>query len=123
MICPNCGHSFDAPNNDKNYNHFIKSEIDKRDINTRKMLISVIDKVRQYYPTTSTDIANFLGSISTVESKIIKYQIDAYNRAGSFEKGGLHYLRAMILNLDKNKDKLKEIQMKIYGTKPLPYEE
>lgn len=124
MICPSCGHSFNFdPRDHKNYSHFIKTMIDQRDVPTRKILIYIIDKVKEYQPTVSQDIANFLGAISTVSSKIVSYQVGQYNQKGLYKKAGLPYLRSMILNSDSQKDRQAEIEKSIYGTKPLEYKE
>jgi len=120
-ICPNCGYDIKAKRL-ANFTPMIKTMLEGKRDSTQKILKNIINIIREYHPISSKDIYFFLDSIKDAEEKVIRYTCNEYFNRGHYLSKGLPYLKAMIVNHDKNKDQLRETEKKIHGTKP-PYKE
>ena len=120
-ICTNCGYDLKA-RRPANFTPMILGLINNRGESTRIILKSILRTVREYHPIVAKDIYFFLDSVKDIDDKVVRYTINDYFIRGHYLKKGLPYLRAMIMNYDKNKDRLREVEKRIHGTKP-PYKE
>jgi len=121
MICPNCGFNLEERRL-ANFTPMIHKLVKDRGQSTQKVLKTIITTIREYHPIRAKDIYFFLDSIREVEDRVIRYTINQYFVRGHYLKKGLPYLKAMIINHEKNKDKLREVEKRIHDTKP-PYRE
>jgi hypothetical protein len=120
-ICPNCGYDL-KEKRPANFTPMIKRLVESRNEATQKIIKNILAIMREYHPLNSKDVYFFLDSVKGTEDKIVRYTINEYFNRGHYLKKGMPYLRAMILNFDKNKEKLRETEKRIHGTKP-PYKE
>jgi hypothetical protein len=120
-ICPNCGYDL-KEKRQANFTPMIKSLLESRKDSTQRVVKNIVTIIREYHPLKAKDIYFFLDSIRDTEDKIIRYACNEYHNRGHYLTKGLPYLKAMIMNVDKNKDELREREKKIHGTKP-PYKE
>ena len=120
-ICPNCGYDL-SEKKPANFTPMIQMLLSSKSESTQKMLRNILSIAREYHPIRTKDIFFFLKAIEDADDRIIRYSIDQYYTKGHYLKKGLPYLKAMIVNYNKNKDEIREIERKVYGTKP-PYRE
>jgi len=114
--CPNCGYDTTNP---FNFSLKIKNELEKKSKGTRDAIKDILDHIKKYHPLETRAILNFLMAISSVDDQVVRYTINKYYNNKLFYKKGIQYLQGMITSFEKNKEKIKEVERKIYGTRPL----
>jgi len=116
-ICPNCG--FDLKEKrPANFTPMIAKLLTNHSESTRKVLKSILTTIREYHPLRAKDVYFFLDSIKDADDRMIRYTTNQYFSKGHYLKKGLPYLKAMIVNHEKNKEQLMDTERKIHGTKP-----
>ena len=114
-VCPKCGFNFK-----KEFNYSINIQLlyNERSTSTKKYIKMIIGRIRKLHDITPKDLYFFLFKIKDAPDEVLKYYLNIYFQKNNYIEKGLNYLAQMILNHDKNKDKLLEVERKIHGTKP-----
>lgn len=122
MKCPECGFDFKY-SKPTNYTYFIEQLRDKRGKACRIMIANIINIMENYQPVTQLKLYLFLKKTIDVSDAIIMHSINKYYEGNHYLTKGLEYLTGMILNFDKNKEKIMYIEEKIYGKNPPLYKD
>jgi hypothetical protein len=89
------------------------------DRKTRTHLRQIIEKIRDKgLGVSQEDLYSFLWTIQGADSQIIRYCTNRFYEEQLYLSKPIAYLKGMIVNFDKNKEKLQEIEYKIHGKKP-----
>lgn len=117
MKCPICGQEWIQQN--LNLTSAISELITKRNsitINKFHRLLTTLTGLS--IPPPIEDVYSLLIATKDVDDRIFERCLDQYWEGNHYNDKPLAYLRRMILNFDKNKDKIQEVEYKIYGKKP-----
>ena len=84
---------------------------------TRKPLRKICRSIQKTIPSETRQSAkNFLVSIEECKPEVVLWALNQYHSAGHLVKGkGFSYLRAMILNHEKDRETLIELERKRLG--------
>ena len=114
--CPKCGYTEEQPV--FNPSKKIKDMLNARGVVVRKSLKNILRLTKNYSPFTPRELFNFLKKIEDVPDNILKFALNQYYVQGYFETKNIHYLGAVIANFDKNQERIRSVERKIYGAKP-----
>jgi hypothetical protein len=112
--CPRCGFNLKR----KNYTPEIGELLERYRPDIRKEFNKLFVFMREYQPITAKEIYYFLNAISDTDPKTIIWAVRNHYSSGAYKDKNLIYLASIILNHNKNKEKIRQIQEKIYGTNP-----
>ena len=96
------------------------SLLTERSKGTQKILRNVINLIRKIPSQKDlTKQFNFLQAISEIDESIIKLAIHKFTQKERYASGkGFQYLKTMIIDMNENKDKLLELEIKQLGRTP-----
>lgn len=117
-ICPACGFKFGQKYKFREDTNLL---IQDRKPNTVDMLRTVVSLIQRNIPADkdSQRVFYFLQAISNCSDEVIEWGINQYYSEGHYTKmKGLSYLRNMILNHKKNRNKMIRHEELMYGTSP-----
>jgi hypothetical protein len=117
MLCPKCGHDLDEPVK-INYNQLIHNLIEKRHRQTRRLISELVYKLNSLDAISAHDLYKFLRNSKDKSDSVLKYYIKKFLQEKEYVTKGINYLSAMVANHEKNLARLKNVEGKIYGTKP-----
>lgn len=117
MICPNCGYDI-KEKKIVNFTPMIQILISDHSKSTQNAIWQIFKAVAEYTSIETKSMYFFLKDIKEVNERIIRYSINQFYTSGKYKSTNLQYLRSIILNNDKSKEKLEKVEKKIYGTKP-----
>lgn len=117
-ICPNCGFIITQEGDTFDYGPRIQELLWKRSKAVKGNLWKTLQEMLRTTKPTARDIFFFLKEIEEVEDEIVNYSINQFYSNNLFVDKPLGYLRQMILNFQKDKDKLLQEEKRKYGTKP-----
>ena len=118
IYCPNCGTLIETEGDGTNYAPRIQELLWKRSKAIKANLWRVIKEMLSTTKPSAKDIFYFLKEIEECEDEVVNYSINRFYADNLFVDKPLAYLRQMILNFQKDKDKLLEEERKKYGSKP-----
>ena len=117
MKCKACGFNDSVKYNPKKR---IVSLLSERTEKTRKILRNVINKIKKI--PSQSDVNKqfyFLQAISNIDEQIIQLSIHQFLSDGRDTQGkGFEYLKKMIIQINSDKDRLLELEVKKYGRTP-----
>ena len=117
MKCKACGFNDSIKYNPKKR---IVSLLSERTDKTRRILRNVINKIRKI--PSQSDVNKqfyFLQAVSNIDEQIIQLSIHQFLSDGRDTQGkGFEYLKKMIIQINSDKDRLLELEVKKYGRTP-----
>lgn len=117
MKCKACGFNDSVKYNPKKR---IVSLLSERTDKTRKILRNVINKIKKI--PSQSDVNKqfyFLQAISKIDEQIIRLSVHQFISDERHIQGkGFEYLKKMITQINEDKDKLLELEVKKYGRTP-----
>lgn len=119
LTCPCCGYDF------KHKNWVKESEILLRRYNSKTYLLlkSLFKQCGKYEKIFPEDVYKFLQGISTTEEAVVFEGLKSFFKRDHHLTKGIRYAQGMILNLEKNKEMIKERLQKTIGGQSIPLEE
>ena len=117
MKCKACGFNDSVKYNPKKR---IVSLLSERTEKTRKILRNVINKIKKI--PSQSDVNKqfyFLQAISNIDEQIIQLSVHQFISDERHPQGkGFEYLKKMITQINEDKDRLLELEVKKYGRTP-----
>lgn len=119
LYCPCCGYDFRNKNWVKESNDLLK-RYNNETYEIVKKAINVSSQHTQVYPE---DIYKFLKGISTCKEEVVFDGCKTFLTNRNYQIKGLNYVKYIILNLERNKEKIIQRLSKSIGGKQVELKE